>query len=65
MQQLGFANGQTPSEAGPTEMAPADRSPEGQPANVGLTPPPMANPMPPVAEALPPEANEPPAAGGA
>ena len=57
--------GQTPDdEAQPGELSPVDRASEGQPANVGLTPPSMATSMPPVAAPpAPPETNEPAADG--
>jgi polyhydroxybutyrate depolymerase len=52
---------QTPADAQPGAMSSGDRAPEGQPANVGLIPPSMANPMPPVAAEppAPPETNAP------
>jgi polyhydroxybutyrate depolymerase len=60
------APGQMPGEAQPNEMPPGDRAPEGQPANVGLTPPSMPDTMPPVATTppvaeppAPPETNDP------
>jgi poly(3-hydroxybutyrate) depolymerase len=59
---------QGPGEAQPSEMSPTDRAPEGQPANVGLTPPAMASAMPPAASPVeeppvPPETNVPAADG--